>query len=423
MRLRLISACVMSLALALGCVNVFPIGAPSRDGGEIGDAGDGLLLDGGTFGDWAASIGLPGCPDGSVIVVDTVEDELDAGVDFATLTTRAGAGAHLSLREALWLARNTAGPKSIVFDEQVFPARAPGVMTISSSDWPWNVPEVCLDGRSRGVIIRWEGCFSPVGCVWSLDSKSRMLGLTLEKIPQAINLSGQVAASRLSGGGRLLNLQGSAVVGPGVIFGPCQVALQAESPTSSVKGSYFGLDPLTKRGLAIQVDMYLFEAIDVRDSEFHSVTYLVTDGPTQQSPGSLTRNTYEDATVLAYGGQWFFANNRVRGTTTIHTMAPGTLQLSRNSIAGQTTISSPVPPPTLLGYSNGTVTGFCPLAGQVEVFSDLGSLGETFVGEKACAADAGFSVDVQVAAGLNITATLSVSAQGSSGFSTPLTVQ
>jgi hypothetical protein len=80
--------------------------------------------------------------------------------------------------------------------------------------------------------------------------------------------------------------------------------------------------------------------------------------------------------------------------------------------------------PTLTSITGGNVvSGTCPVDGTVELFTDAGDQGETFIGSIPCAASTPwtFTSNGMLPSGRNVTATLT-SNQRTSGFSPPLPI-
>jgi hypothetical protein len=122
-----------------------------------------LAPGGGTSG--ASSIARQ---DNGQLVVTTLDDELDGG-DTSTTVDEVGGANDLSLREAMVIANNRAGPDTIIFDNTVFP---PGVeKTIGlAAGWaqPSPLPPITdryttIDGGNAHVVLDGADVFFPSG--------------------------------------------------------------------------------------------------------------------------------------------------------------------------------------------------------------------------------------------------------------------
>jgi hypothetical protein len=412
-----------------------------------------------TWGAYAAGLDVPECPEAPVLTVDTTEDQRDGGADIAE---RAEAGPELSLTEALRLAHNRAGPDTIRFDGEVFPAREPGTIQMGTDSLMGGtmlrVEQVCIDARGRGVVVDWgDPLDSRPSAVWSLGPGSLQVGLVMLHVPwQQSAFDSQIAGCRYHQDGtealhgpepEVASLGGESVFGPGNAMA-VQGTIEARGtdPNITVRDNYYGLDPVTRRRFQVEWRLDFFSASG-------DATALVTNNVIAARLVSLrngqsgSRATFEDnfigvdrtgtplgdelrgPRVDSFGIPTTFGpGNVIRNTTVAVEIDPSAqVQITRNRIHDNGTAiryqppGSPVPVPRIGEVTEDRVTGECDVSGTVEVFSDEGDQGETFVGEASCDPSAGFTLSLPepIPSGLNATATLTDEQMRTSPFSEP----
>lgn len=456
-------AFVGSLAFALvgGCVRTYTLFP-----GEDGAVADGPIADGSridaladsfappiSWGSHTASLGLPDCPAGAELLVNDTSADLDGG---DTLDDPANAGPTLSLVEAFFIAANRPGQDNILFDANVFAADAPATITIPAGLYfPNNNSDVCIDGRSRGVVIRWQDGSSNNTIMLGLHA--RMMGLTLLAIPFEIGVgNAQLAACRINTDGNglvvapnarpwAIGVTANGVVGPHNVIAGDNFGVRTEG-AGTVRGNSFGYDPLTRKrvGLANGIDLR-FDALI--EANVFAVDNKSIDPWPLGTPDILTAirdnlfGVTRDGTPLANVSSGLALvncrgtigpGNVIRGADAAISLGRNTaFRITQNVISGNGagivfTESAPTAPPTLTSASPAEVQGTCPVAGTVEVFSDVSDQGESFLGEATCTAGGTFNVTptVPIAAGRFVTATLTSDAERlTSAFSAPLAVR
>lgn len=428
---------------------------------------DDELADPSTWGGYSATLDVPPCPRDYVLTVNTVAEELDGG---STITDPADAGERLSFAEAMWISSNRNVDNTILFDAAVFPAHAPGVIELSEAVPLPSVASdisVCIDGRNRGVVLHWpDGSFGCVGrCHWTFGPGSLVVGLTLLWPPAGDYYDGVVAGCRMGTDGY------QTFLGPvdftwytsyvnGGTFGPGNVVsaatasglgLSVQGRGVLVIGNNFGYDPLTR------VSLRPVSRISIRasaDGEPH-----VFAGNTFTGTPTVLSNSISGRPLLDVRGNFIGVDEHGRalpafadgslpsgiafdGPMTV-TLGPGniirgveagvllgdtaTVRITQNVISGNQVGIAPygsgtlLPAPDVTQTRSNGVGGTCAGAGDVEVFSDPGDQGETYLGAAPCAAAPpyGFSLAVTVPAGRFVTAIYTDTSGQSSGFSTP----
>lgn len=400
-----------------------------------------------TWGDFAALLDVPECPSSNpVLMVDTTADELDGGQG---ISDPAQAGDFLSLAEALWIADNRGSQQTILFDSAVFPTESPGrILLTRAQPLPSSVP-VCLDGRSRGVIIEHAPgateSVCPHGCFPTPEASSLIVGVTMLNIPYflSIGVSGQVAGCRLQGNDGIAMLANNASrFGPGnVLWGAVGFWVSNPVPEGVIDGNYFGYDPVTRMPLDLGTAVVAWDPVALSNNVFGrtaiAASIVVVDATASSviannyfgvddqgralGPGSLGLTLYGD---FGDGGIRIGPGNVIRGVdaAAISVLGDGP-HITRNIITGNSEgiVGSPasMTPPTITAVTTSGVEGTCPVAGTVEVFSDPGDQGEVFLGDVTCDGVSPWSLDVAVPRGRNATATLTDTLLRTSAFSTP----
>lgn len=321
------------------------------------------------WGVYAQGLPIPACNDGGVLLVDALDDDLEGG---PTITTRAAAGATLSLREAIFLAANTPGPHVINFDAAVFPPNA--AATIHSDEdlaFPnQQLLDTCIDARGRGVIVEFGFTqFCQNNCAWELGPRSQMTGLVLKG-----NMGKMGVADALIAGNRFmityqaLQLFDGAVIGPSNVFGHgvfgVRLDFYSTSRVASVDGNFFGVEPTTGANLDLRVAISSFKPMRIIDNISFGAMQLSGD-----EGGTVTGNEMRGiaSVVTVQGKDWQLSQNNFVGEVhNLTTMAIGNRFLT-NTFAGIFTSGNGVTAaPTDGGV--GSIEGGCPAEGQVEVY-------------------------------------------------------
>lgn len=231
-----------------GCIDVVPVARTTKlEANGVPDASTAVPTI--PWGEYAATLDVPKCPDGEVLLVDTLDDELEGG---PVLASRDQAGALLSFREALTIAANRGGPHSVYFDPEVFPADGTQVVLLRRNlPFPPRLSQICIDGRHRGVTFAWEpsidtGCEA---CVWDLHEGSLQVGISLRDVPWALTVwGGHLAGCRVSSV-YPINIGSGAKLGPGNVVGPLGsgpgVLVLNSMGLQTIKDNFFGYDPTT----------------------------------------------------------------------------------------------------------------------------------------------------------------------------------
>ncbi|MBI5545560.1 MAG: hypothetical protein HY901_16870 [Deltaproteobacteria bacterium] len=437
---------------------------PRPDASEPGDAGTTLdataAPDTGPslpWGSYAASLAIPECPSPALeLLVDTASDELDGG---ETITEGPQAGAFLSLREALWIAANVSGPKTIRFSSSVFPVTTPATIELSNDlRSPVTLVETCIDGRDRGVVIRWQ----PSGATnvvlpWNLTD-SYQLGLTLLNIPHEQSVvRSQIAGCRLDTDGWTLAAQGArpwiinmhddALLGPGnVVAAPIRV--YAGATPAQIRGSFFGFDPLTRvnlvdlggstRPLDIRAGLIaednVFAVADLNGSLLGEAevtfrnNFFGVDRASIPLPGTRAGISLQSGTGVVTPHVVLGPGNVIRAVASAISISRTLVTITQNSVTGNETGiafvgTPPVAAPVVAAADEAGISGSCVATGTIELFVDAGDQGELYLASTPCDAAGGFRVSVDFyeyrAKGQNLTATLTDSTGSTSPFSQP----
>jgi hypothetical protein len=405
------------------------------------------------WGTYAASLPIPDCPDDSVLVVDTAEDERTGG---EAIEDPGAAGATLSFVEALRIAHNRAGPDTIRFDQATFPVHEPRTIDLgpdpltSGGDLP--LTETCIDARERGVIIRFDP--QSAGTMWRVGEGSLQIGLTMVELPYEQGLAGgQIAGCRYGHDGRqlqrgsepeFLELAGTGQFGPGNSVAVGTIDLGEPGLSATVSGNFFGMDPATLALLPgrLSLDLSLLSDPSVRLED--NVFAGGVDVPFTGQGISLTfrRNFFgvDDEQVPLPGTRQgvtfarhiqntvFGPGNVVRNTSTaLSLQGQPQVTITQNRIfENESAIvyadGAPVAPPTITNVATDEVSGDCSVAGTVEVFLDDDGQGEQFVTDVECDPSDGFTVQAELTPGRNVTATLTNPMSQTSPFSQPTPV-
>jgi hypothetical protein len=409
----------------------------------------------GSWGEFAAELDVPQCAPGFELLVDTTADELEVA---GGLADPADVGAALSLREALHIASNRAGPTSIRFDPEVFPARTPGVIEMGCElQSPNVIAEACIDARDRGVIVRWP---AEVDCprVPSFNG-GLIVGLTLERIPGNLRISSaQLAGNRLdTDGGQVLEgtsgLFDVAAGGPDNVVGPGNVftghwGVTVGPGTAVITGNYFGVDPVSGAVLGVQNAIELGSiagptSATIEDNVFAVSGDLIWDATADAEAtlrdnfvgvdreGALLPGEWRGISGLTAGRFVVGPGNLIRGTDAAISVGGYNqddglrVRVTQNQIfdngAGIVADDpSRLPaPPTIATSSASGASGGCAVAGTVELFSDRGDQGEEFEGEAACDPATGWAIAADLPLDRNFTATLTDGNGRTSPFSSP----
>lgn len=341
------------------------------------------------WGDYAATLDVPKCPDGGILLVDRLDDEFEGG---RSLSSRDLAGAHLSFREAITIASNRGGPHSILFDEEVFPVDGGQVVLLRRDLFiPPLLTQTCIDGRHRGVTFAWEPSIS-VGCPncsWELGEGSLLVGITMQDIPWTLTIrgGGQVAGCRLNGE-YAINLHSASKFGPGNVLGPFgpEIAVQSFSGAPlTIEGNFIGYDPTTGRLLtpfrtgitgAGPLNMTANVVLAIANFFGRPSGSTITHNAFGAIPEGLPRVA---DTVVPRGatGAWMGGGGEIgpgnvfRGFQTAIFAASSLPRITRNSISGNDKgIDSGGPVASIEAVDGGWVTGVCPEDGTVELFTD-----------------------------------------------------
>lgn len=406
-----------------------------------------------SWGEYAETLDVPSCPsDSFLLVVNDATHDLDGGEELAD---PAEAGPTLSIVEAMWIAYNNA-PRAhaILFDAQVFPKRVPTTIHLPTGvRFPITQPmrNLCLDGRGRGVVLRWDPpdiLGSRPAEIWRLGEGSLQVGLTLLHTPFSLFLvDAQVAGCRFNTDGveafehaSFWNFEtrGASTLGPGIVLAG-RYGLDA-SGTVLIQDSFVGYDPITRRRVPLLVNLIKPDPTGPTQVTIRR-TVLALDGDIQGLPASpddvtlILEHNYlgvdhrgeklDNVTgIRAHDGRWILGpGNIVRGTSGVYVGAKALATITGNSIFSNASgivheEPAPVLPPTVVSVSESQATGTCEEPGVVELFSDVEDQGEIFLGSGPC--DGTWQIDVPIPAGRNVTATLTNAPGSTSAFSQPV---
>ena len=390
------------------------------------------------WGSWAASLSVPSCIDGGLLIVNTLEGTL------LDTTITAPPGPTLSLPEALWVARNRPGPDTIAFSESVFPSSAPGTIRLGSGpQLPQDLTEVCIDARNRGVIVDWAGLVNPnLNHIWGLTEGSVQIGLVLVNTPSPqYVIRSQVAGCRVGTDGLTASANGFfALTGTGAMIGPGNaIGGGAWFSDSEIFENDLNHDPLThvtlprafivrcdppmvhiRNNVAAGFDLSLFRTGEV------TMNGNSIGVDRQRRPVGGTSSTGISISGYASTAYAFIGpNNVITGREyAVTVFSPTVVQVAQNSIWGNTNgiASTAVSPPVIVSVDGGFVEGTCATPGLIELFSDRGNQGEIYMTSTTCGTT--WQATVPRQPGRNVTATLTEAGgragHGTSNFSAPV---
>lgn len=413
--------------------------------GPEGDAGVTRVM---PWGTWAASLPVPDCPPGEVLTVDTVADELEGG---STIDDRVQAGERLSLPEALWIAANRAGPDTILFDAEVFPVAMPATILLNGSHaLPW-VGAVCIDGRNRGVVVRWSDSARASNSslaltyIWGLQAGSLQVGLQLLNPPAGLRVESdaQVAGCRFHSESPNHRPQESLVELLGGAFEPGNVVsgqVYCLRGFGTVRESYFGYNPLTgEKASCLAAVNHLWNSSRIERNVISATGTGVLGGNGSMlfnnnligvGHGDILLDVPGSALDVQMVAASIGPGNHIRANLVgvgVHTAA-APVAITRNSIVAPEGIkyifgTCPVAKPTIIAASPNQVSGSCPVPGLIEVFSgEAAGQAETFLGDVACAASENWTLTASPTSGTTLIATLTDAAARTSLFSQPFEV-
>jgi len=417
------------------------------------------------WGSYAATLDVPACPNvsNSTLVVNTTAEDLDGG---PTLSDPALAGATLSFLEAMQIAKNRAGGNTIYFDPAVFPVdRAATIWLSGEPPLASGQTDTCIDARNRGVILNWGK--ANISNTFSLGSGSLMVGLTL-LYPGSGNylMGGQVAGCRLATDGYstfvgpivdVLHLANS-TFGPGnVVSGSGHWGLTVAGNNGIVRENSFGYDPLTGIGLN---NVEAFDAwpntvgarFEFEDNVFAGSNTLIYNTYNVRGVVELRRNRFgttwageplpQLASGATPGGLRLEGNldvtvgpgNSIRNVATAIAVADSDdlrVRITQNEITqnaqgivavGMSGIATLGLPPGMTWVNSAIAEGVCYAAGSIELFSDTGLQGESYLGTTPCDVGAPWHLETTMPRGRNVTAIFTDTSGRSSSFSIALTV-
>lgn len=416
------------------------------------DAGVAQVMPWGTY---AATLPVPDCPPGAVLTVDTSAEEYEGG---NTLSDRAHAGERLSFPEALWIAANRPGPDTILFDSDVFPVDAPATILIQGGrPLPQDISPVCIDGRNRGVLVRWSDSAHTGNSaldstyIWKIGAGSLQVGLQLEAPPVALQIEheGQVAGCHLyyELASRRANDLVSLVngrLGPGNVLSSPGFCMRSSG--GAVQDNYFGYNPLTGEDASCMQAMSVYGGSSIISiiegnviSAINTAVYSVFGSMVFRgnwigewrvpSTRDLIRLKYPRV-ALSVGSDWatIGPDNVIRAyeTGVVVSSLLATVTITRNSILAPQGIryetAPPVEAPTITSADSSQVAGTCAVSGRIEVFSGEEGQAEKFLGAADCGASRTWTLAASAPSGKALTATLTDTAGRTSVFSSPFQV-
>lgn len=424
----------------------------ARTPSEAADGGAAAVMPWGTY---AATLNVPACPAMNPLLrVDTALDELDS----VAIDAPEQAGEHLSLREALWIAHNRLGPDTISFDETVFPVDPPTTILMTKLDGllPNALPETCLDGRDRGVVIDWPDGTPQV--MWPVGPGSLQIGLTFLRMPgEQFVQAGWVAGCRFTTDGwqtvkphrlyAVMTASHGARIGPENVFSNRAPVIVA-AVTATISDNWFGFDPLTRRRLGpspIQT-FHINAGGKIKYNHFTQVIFRSTFDPGTDTlffeynhigvdqQGRLLRDDSPESAAPSIGVSGLTApslvgigpSNVIRGQAIAILVDDARVTITQNNISGNDAgikfVGSAPIAPSISSATRTLVKGTCAAPGFVELYADEGNQGRIFVGLVQCEASGAwsFSENLARAYGLNVTATQTDAAGRTSGFSAPV---
>lgn len=403
--------------------------APRAD--ADGPSGDGAVpIE--PWGSWSAKLTtIPACdPTWPELIVTTTADELDGGNN---LKNTSDAGPFLSFREAFQIAVNLGTPQTIRFDATVFPVAAPAEIVFDAQKFfPTTGPTVCIDGRDRGVVLRWTIKQPIPTAVPNLGADSLVVGISLLDIPQKIYMASaaQVAGCRIRANYIALSLGPDTVVGPGNVLWGGTWILEAMAPFTGmwVLGNDFGHDPRSGQELPYTQAATGNAAPIFEGNVFARGSASVFNGlPTLAAP--VVRKNFFGvdrhskplpsgcAALTFLGGTWTIGPDNIFrdcAGSAIEVGGGAIVLITKNSISGGAAkaIKSPgtaVIAPTLTSASPTEIKGACAIPGEVELFSDAGNQAETYLGSLTCTLNESWTYPLTgapLAQGRRVTATL-----------------
>lgn len=335
------------------------------------------------WGMYAQQLSLPRCADGGVLLVDSLDDEVEGGDD---MTDRAAAGATLSLREAIVLAFNTPGRHTIAFDAAVFPPNAAATIQVSQEkNFPGALLDTCIDARGRGVIVEFQyRDFCSSNCAWSLGRGSLMVGLVLKGAMGKMGLAhAQVAGNRFMVDYQALQASDAAVVGPHNVFGHgsygVRVDFYAGTTIASIENNFFGIEPTTGANLDLLVGLTIFRRIRAINNVSRSAMQL-----SGSEGGAFTQNQQLGITssLIVQGSDWLVSQNTLASAINHPTQTTGN-RFIQNIYGGTYTSEAGATAPATDG-GVGSLTGTCPAIGQVELYRREGAQWQPLGGTALC---------------------------------------
>ena len=423
--------------------------AGDSDSGVVGDPSISFT----SWSDYLETLALDPCPESVVLWVTTAAYELDGG---SGISDSADAGPTLSFLEALWIAHNTGAATTVRFSPSVFPPEFPTpiVMDPDVALWPAILQNLCVDGRGARPVLQFvipNICEAP-GCSGIYWGASRLVGVTVLPPDDARWTMDFFSGTRVEG--CRLGTDGSTSVAPNAIYpfrvsqsylGPGNVvtganAVEASLSTFWIIDNYFGFDPVTG------VDLSLGEGVSVIGSGTISGNYFTShsaainvagnpgcqltlthnrfgpawDGQAQVHGYGVISSSLDGTSVLIVG-----PGNRMRSLRRA-VVAQGHVRLTQNSIFNNDeplVLDSVAPiPPTIIAANSTSASGSCHVAGTVELFSDLLSEGEQYLGSAGCDFTHLWSYTGPIPVGRNVTATLTTGDGDTSTFSVPRAV-
>ena len=421
------------------------IGAMTLDSGS-GDP-DAGAASGLPWGAFAAALPVGPCLDGGVLMVDTVADELEGG---EALSSPTAAGAHLSFAEALWIAQNTPGPDTILFDAAVFPVEARGTILLRGSyALPQSLANTCIDARNRGVVVHWShsartGAPSDSAFLFGLGMGSLQIGLELRAIEQGQSVNqAQVAGCRyFSEDGDYEHPVSNQVTLNEATFGPGNVILGLPvgvMGSGTVRGNFIGYDPRTGQNAPPTAGVVLLGPSLVEKNVISAIfqaAHIYSDGTIFRDnvigfrPDTLAElNRPIDGVRITNGFARAMVGpgNHIKASNAgVYISSAESVTITRTLITARQPIENrdftpPVAAPEIVAAGPAQVSGTCSVEGLIEVFSGSSFAVNEFIGEATCGANRTWTLVAKVPS-TSVLATLT-DAQGSTSlFSTPFIV-
>lgn len=312
-----------------------------------------------------------------------------------------------------------------------------------------NLVDVCVDARGVGVNVAWKpGITESTGplCVWTVAAGSRQLGLQLAPpVKQRVAGGATVAGCRYDSGYIPIEAT-NGIIGPWNAFVRAAFAFTQVDTASVgiVKSNWFGFDPLGRVGSGqVQQALLLRGATEVADNVIVANIGVGLIGTTAANIHGNFLGMNFDQTPLgglniaidANGGAIVGPGNRIRGAfgNAVNVTSASPVRITQNSITGNgggIVSAGPLPQlppaPTITKVTATDVSGTCSQTGTVEVFTDPGNQGETYVASAPCEAGGSpwaVTAPQALPSGRNVTATLTESTLfRTSGFSKPTAI-